>query len=64
MFLAMAVVCSSLEINSCTLVYNNQQTFMTVEACEKELEVVLPVLMSSGLAVVDYGCVKVPGELA
>jgi len=64
MFLAAIILCSSVDANSCQLVYNTKQLFITEEACEKDLEAVLITLPEDPNLVLKSGCILLPGESA
>jgi hypothetical protein len=62
MFLAVIILCSSVDANSCQLFYNTRQVFLTEEACEKDLEAVLITLPEDPNMVLKSDCILLPGE--
>jgi len=64
MFLAMMIVCLTFDANSCDLVYNTKEVFVTQEACEEDLKNTLLSVPTEVLYSIKTGCVVLPGHSA
>lgn len=64
MFIAVMIICSSLEATSCEVVYNTQKVFITEEACLQDLNQIESKLESLPIPVLKTGCIVIPGESA
>ena len=64
MFLAVILICSSLEANSCEVAYNTQKVFVTEQACLEDLEATKQKIQHLPIPVIKTGCIVLPGESA
>jgi hypothetical protein len=64
MFLAMLLVCTSVEVQSCEIYYNTEEVFVTQEACEADLDEASTFLDSPEVYYSKTGCIVLPGDSA
>lgn len=62
MWIIIAAVCASANINSCIPMYWKEQTFITEEYCNRRLEIVEHIL-PEGAIYIHGRCIAVPGQI-
>jgi hypothetical protein len=64
MFIAALIVCAGLQASTCTVVYNTEQMFGTIEACSEDIEKAVMYYQQNNYYVPEAGCLTLPGSPA
>jgi hypothetical protein len=64
MFMAMILVCTTQELSSCEVFYNNETVFVTESACQFDLEDAVVELLQYPITHIETSCVQLPGSSA